>query len=141
MKRGFSLIEIMVALLLIALFSGTVGVQTRKLIEKKRFRSQAECLCDRLTVTQKIAVAMQTDWKIEIRKEAKKWVLEAKCSDPEIRELKPLKVDMTKISLDKKELDLIEIDLYATGLVRPKGVLIFSLGEESIKWEIGSGNI
>ena len=135
MKQTFSLLEIMVAFVVLAMASGIIGIQMHKAIKKKKFHTQIERLRDRLSVTQKLALAMQADWKAQIHKESKNWLFEAKCIEPEVRELKPLKIDTFDITFSGKRLNSFEFDFYSTGLVEPEGVLIFSFGDESIEWK------
>lgn len=135
MKRAFSLLEIMVAFLLLTIASSIIGIQMHKAIQKKKFHTQVERLSDRLNVTQRLAIAMQADWKARFTKEQKSWLFKATCIEPGVRGLKPLKVDSLEILFNGKRVELLEFDFYSTGLVQPEGVLDFKFGDESIYWK------
>lgn len=125
----------MVAFVLLSISTGIIGIQMHKAIQKKKFHTQVERLRDRLTMTQKLAVAMQVDWNAQIKQDSKKWLFEAKSFEPEVRALKPLKIDAFEISFNGMSVDSFELNFYSTGLIEPKGVLVFSFEEESIEWK------
>lgn len=135
MKRAFSLLEIMVAFVLLAMAASIIGIQMNKAIQKKKFHTQVERLRDRLNITQKLAVAMQSDWRARLHKESKKWLFESKCIEPDVRELKPLNIDSFEVTFNGKRVELLEFDFYSTGLVKPEGILMFKKGNESIYWK------
>jgi hypothetical protein len=60
-KKSFTLLEIVIALVLIGLCSTVVGIKITKAVEKHRFYSNAKLIEDKLNFCQKIALSSQED--------------------------------------------------------------------------------
>ena len=60
-KRSFTLLEIVIALILISTCSTVVGIKITKAVEKHRFYSNAKLIEDKLNFCQKIALSSQED--------------------------------------------------------------------------------
>ena len=122
------------ALLVIA--SGAIGWKMHKAVAKKQFQSQLERLKDRFTVTQKLAIAMQADWKGVLKKSGKGWVFETVCEEGSARKFAQLRLDSLDIRFGGKTFDDLTIDFFASGKVLPEGTLSISSGSEKAKWEV-----
>ena len=135
-KRAFTLIEVMVAIVLIALASGVVAFNMRGAIEKKKFRSDLERLRARLTLAQKLALAMESDWKGVLKKEPGGWVFATEAEGVDTRKVPPLHLGQIEISFNGKPVRELTIDFFATGLTLPEGDFVFVRGAEKAEWKI-----
>ena len=134
-RRPFTLLEVMIAFFLLTLAAGVIGIRMHKAIQKKKFQSELERLRDRFYVSQRIAVAMQADWKGTLKKEKQGWVFEVRCQEVSVRDLKPLKFSPTAISFNGKSIEKFEIDFFSSGVVQPEGVFTFLRGSEKTQWK------
>jgi prepilin-type N-terminal cleavage/methylation domain-containing protein len=137
-SRRFTLIELLIALLLLSIASGVIGVKMHTAVAKKAFQSELDRLKDRLMTTQKLAVAMEADWRAILKKNDKKWTLEIYCDEGEERKLSPLNLNSMEIFFKGKKVDELAIDFYASGKVLPDGVLQFTHQKEKVEWAIHS---
>lgn len=120
-KRALTLLEVMIAFVLIAIFSTVVGVRMDRAIKKKRAQSELELLNLRISTTQKLAMTTQVDWTGSLKKNKNGWIFEVVCIQPNIRKLKPLKLKTEEISFNGKKFQELEIEFYASGVVEPTG--------------------
>jgi prepilin-type N-terminal cleavage/methylation domain-containing protein len=135
MRKAFTLLEVMVAVVLISLGSAVVSVRMYKAIQKKKFHTQLERLRTRLTVSQKLAVASQTDWSACFKKEAHGWVFEVFCDEMEHKKLPPLMLSEIEIFLDQKKVDGLTFNFFSSGHVLPQGTLKFVRDTQNVEWE------
>lgn len=125
-KRSFTLLEILVAITLLAITSGVIGWKLSEAIGKKQFQSQIERLKIRFTITQKMALAMQSDWKAVLKKQGSQWVLETSSEEAGPKKLAPLKLNSLDILFDGKKVDALTFDFFSSGQVLPEGKFQFS---------------
>lgn len=129
-KRLFTLLEVMVAMVLLVIASGTVGWKMYGAIQKKKFQSELDRVRSRLSSCQRLAVAMQADWRGSFKKKGQEWIFEVSCEEGAVKKLLPL-VLHSSILLDGKKIDELVIDFFASGQVLPTGVLSFSQKSDS----------
>lgn len=135
MKRAFTLLEIMVALVLIAIASTAISLQMRGAIEKKKFNSNIEKLKSRMFVAQKLAIATQADWTGVLKKETNGWTFSVKCDEPG-KQFSPLHLDKMDLLLNgKKVTDQLVFDFFASGHTSPDGILTFKHGSHQTQWK------
>ncbi len=126
----------MVALVLIAIASGVIGLKMHKAVAKKHFQTQIDRLKERIVVAQQMAVAMEADWKSVWRKEGKEWVVETLCDEESSKKLSPLRLTAIEIQLNGKKVENLVFDFSSTGKVSPLGTLLFIQKEEKRKWDL-----
>lgn len=141
MKRTFTLIEVMVAFVLLAIASSIVGVRMHKAIEKKKFYSEIERFKNRLFVSQRLALAMQSDWKGVLKKENDGWTFLVTCEESNVRQLKPLRMEKKQILFNGREVQELEFSFFSTGIVFPLGKLTIQKGSEFAEWELSKDAI
>lgn len=135
-RRFFTLLEVMVAIMLIAIASGGVIWKMQGAIRKKQFQSELERFRARLTVCQRLAVAMQADWTGTLKKNGKEWIFDIDCEEgARVRKWAPLTLHAA-ISLDGEKFDELQVDFFASGQVHPSGTLVFSQHEERVEWRL-----
>ena len=133
-KNGFTLLEVMVAIAILAMASSVIGWKMHGAVCKKRFQSQTERLQDRFIVTQRLAIAMQADWKGVLRKETDGWVLEISCEEGKGRAFSPLHIRCMEILFEGKPVDELTFDFFTSGEVRPNGLFSFIHPLDKIEW-------
>lgn len=135
-KKAFTLLEVMIALALLALAGGAIGWKMHKAVAKKQFQSQVERLKERFEITQKLAIAMQADWRGFLRKNGDGWVFETVCEEDAARKFSPLRLESVNIHFEGRQVDVLEIDFFASGKVFPLGCLCLFKGDEKTKWQV-----
>lgn len=133
-KRPFTLLEVMVALVLLVIAGGGIVWKMQGAIQKKRFQSELERFRARLTVCQRLSVAMQSDWKGVLERKGNEWVFEVSCEE-EARKLPPLTLH-SKILLNGKKFDGMTFDFFSSGEVFPLATLTFSQKDERTEWQL-----
>jgi type II secretory pathway pseudopilin PulG len=127
------LLEVVVAIALIAMASSVVGFKMHGAIAEKRFTSELDKLRAHLLASSKLSVATQDDWQAVLEKQGAGWVFSA-CSE-EGRRLSPLKLSPIEISLNGKKMDRIRFQFFSTGKILPEGTLVFSQGDFQVEWK------
>jgi hypothetical protein len=133
-RRPFTLLEVMVALTLLLIVGGIVGIKMHEAIGLKRFQSDLDRLRSRLFVCQKLSVATQADWEAVLKEEGGQWFFEARCVDGlKTKRLAPLKLHSLHTTFNGKPIRGIEIDFYSSGQILPEGVLQFCRDPKNLK--------
>ncbi len=135
MQRAFTLLEVLIAIVLLAIASSVVGLRMHKAIEKKKFQTELQQLRSRIKVSQKLAISMQADWRGTLKKEEKGWVFEAKCEEVEGRRLPPLHLDRLEIFFNGKRVEELNFDFFASGHTFPEGVFLFQSDAGKERWK------
>ncbi len=125
----------MIALVLILLVGSFTGWEMHHAMQKKRFQSELERLRVRFIVMQKLAVAMQADWKGVLQRRGKEWLFEAICEEERGKKLSPLPLGTMKIFFEKEEISVISLDFYASGEILPEGEFLFVQDSNQMKWK------
>jgi prepilin-type N-terminal cleavage/methylation domain-containing protein len=134
-RRAFTLIEVMVAIVILVIASGIVGLRMHKAIEKKKFQSELERLRIRFTVSQRLATAMQADWKGTLKREGKGWIFETACEEVSGKRLALLHLEPFEIFFNGKRVRELTIDFFCSGYTFPEGIFVFERGEEKSEWK------
>lgn len=135
-KRLFTLLEVMVAIALLLLASSWMGLKIHQGICKKRFQSDLERIEARCLMIQKLAVAMQADWKGVLKKKGVQWVFEATCDEPRAKKFSSLKLESPlQLFFEAKESDEVSFDFFSNGRVLPEGTFLFAYRGETVRWE------
>ncbi len=105
-----------------------------QVVQNKRFHSELDRLKSRLLVCQRLAVAMQADWRGILRQDGKEWIFDSGCIDcPESKKLPPISLGAMSISYEDKKFSGFVMDFYSTGQVSPEGTLAFYLDPKDPK--------
>lgn len=134
-RRTFTLLEVMIAFVLIAIASGIVSLKMHGAIEKKKFHSDIDRLKARMCVAQKLAMAGQADWSGILKREGRGWVFSIHCEEVSGKQLIPLHIAKMDIVLNgKKVQDQLHFDFFASGHTAPEGVISFTRDSYQSKW-------
>ena len=125
----------MIAIVLLAIVSGVIGVKMHAAVQKKKFKSELARLRVRVAVSQRLAVAMQADWKGTLKRDPHGWIFETACEELEGRRLSTLHMDRMEIAFNGKKIDTFTIDFFASGHILPEGVIRFTTGSEKVEWK------
>ena len=121
-KKAFTLLEVMVALVILGLISGVVGVQLHKGIEEKRFQTSIDRFHTELFSARRLAINMQADWILTLRKEDQKLLLRRFC--PELGQEQRVQWEAPfRLFWNREEIHEMVFHFAATGKVSPKGTL------------------
>lgn len=135
-KASFTLLEIMVCLLLLALVGSIVGVQGARLITNHRFRSSTHRFAQDLMHLRILSMTYNCDITCLIEQDPKGHYTVTWKPDAPIAGLIPTYTltGVQQILLDKKPLAKFECFLLASGLLSSQGILSFvpSLEENTL---------
>jgi prepilin-type N-terminal cleavage/methylation domain-containing protein len=65
-KKAFTLLEVMIAILLLAITASVLAVRVSKAIDDQRFKSGGERLKNEILVSRQLALNMQADWQAQL---------------------------------------------------------------------------
>ncbi|HSX13439.1 MAG TPA: type II secretion system protein [Chlamydiales bacterium] len=137
-KKTFSLIEVMVAISLIAMVASAMGWKMYGMIAKKRFSSNMERLRSRLLTSRRLAMNMQSDWKGNLYFLGKEAHFSSQCVDDErVSQLPTLKLGSLVVKLNGEEMKNISFDFTSSGDISPQGKIQIKAGNlEPIDWNL-----
>lgn len=139
-RKLFSFIEVMISLTLLLLIAGTIGWQVYGVLERKRFLADLEKLKTRCLSLQRLSLTTQTDWKGILTPEGKNWIFQSVCLDTtQPIHFSPLKLKATEVLLNGQQQELINIEFFSSGKIKPNGTLLFQHSAKSSQiaiWEL-----
>lgn len=136
-RRSFTLLEVMVGLVLIALAAGVVGVRTHAFLEKRRFQSHVDLLASRIQMLQQMAVNRQADFTGALQRRGKKWVFSSSCLEqPGVRTFAPLSLGSFSLWVDQKEVEAVPFEFFSSGEVSPCAHFLFKLDQQERAWRL-----
>lgn len=134
-RRCFTILEVMIAIVLLTIASGVVGLRMHKAVQRKKFHSELERLRARFTVSQRMAVAMQADWKGILRKDEEGWAFETSCEEVAGKKLSPLRLEKMEIVFNRKQFRELTFDFFASGHTLPDGIFVFTKDSQKMVWK------
>lgn len=131
-KRAFTLLEIVVAMALIAMVAALLGWRGHEAVVQRRFETELALFRNSCEVCQRLAVTMQADWKGTLKRQGSQWVFETVCVDSsQTRSLKAVQLHPMEISFNRgKVAKEWTIQFFASGKVSPQGTLLFEQKEQ-----------
>ena len=136
-KRAFTLIEMMVALAILALIASVTAIQVKKLIDTHRFEAEVGDLFIALQEAQVLAAGYQTDFALDLY--FKKGTLFYQLSTDEPLSKKKCNqapIPLAHTALFKcggKKVTSLHLDIYSGGRVEPRELLSFSQDQSDDK--------
>lgn len=126
-RRYLTLLEILIGMMLLCLASGLIGWNTYQAMQRKRMQAALDTLEARCFLCQRLALAMQSDWRGVLKASEEGWVLETFCLDPaKIRELRPLTLPPFTLFWEGQKVEEVAFTFFSSGQVFPKGTLLFT---------------
>ncbi|HEX2582974.1 MAG TPA: type II secretion system protein [Chlamydiales bacterium] len=125
-NRRFTLLEIMLAIALLAIASGALFWRLHRMIERKRFDSDVNRFHSILVSTRSLAIHMKMDFRLELNQTLEGWNARLVCrEDPDL--VYPLpRFSSLKIAFNQTPVQSFSVDFYSSGFVGPQGLLILS---------------
>ncbi len=134
-KRPFTLLEILIGILLIALVSGAIGLRVGKGIEEKKFSSSVDRLFVELEACRRLSLNAQADWIAILEKKEGKFFLHKSC--PEMQKAVSVSWSTScKIHFNQEEVSALSFQFSASGKLSPQGILTLSDGKRKITWTL-----
>ncbi len=132
--NAFTLLEMLIALVIISMIGALCAVQLKKLIDGHRFEKEISSLFIALQEAQVLAAAYQTDISLDIYREKGKWSYRFSTNEPfaehqfhdGIFSLKQTAI----LKWQEKKIDAFHLDIYS-GRIEPSGILTFQTQENS----------
>ncbi len=137
-KHPFTLLEMMVALVILALISAFTGMQFKKLLDNHRFESQVTDLFLALQEAQLVASTYQTDLSLDIF--SKDGILQYKFTTDEPLSSKKFNQNEVKlehvrsIAFEQAKAAKLHFDIFSGGRIEPRGVLTFFQNSDKALW-------
>ncbi len=137
-KRTFTLLEMMVALVILAIIGAFTGVQVKKLMDNHRFDSQVTDLFLALQEAQLIASTYQTDLALEIF--SKDGVLQYQFTTDEPLSSKKFSQKEVKLkqvismAFEQAKTTKLHFDIFSGGRIEPRGILTFFQNSDKAVW-------
>ena len=133
-KRVFTLLEMMVALLLLSLLGSLVAVQIKKLIDASRFEAEVSDLFIALQEAQVFAATYQTDLSLDLSVKSGCVSYHFSTDEPlSSNQFKQEVVKMTHVAFLKfqnAKASSVHLDVYSGGRIEPRGALGFFQADE-----------
>lgn len=124
-RRSFTLLEIMLAILILALVGTVISWQIRQLIASHRFQSDATNLCTALQEAQLLAVTHQTDFEVRFYFSRSKGFYQIQTLEPIASGYqKPIPFQqVNSFSLQGKKTQEILLTIFSSGRIEPHSVI------------------
>lgn len=128
-KRAFSLLEIMIALMILSVIGTVTVVQVKKLINAHRFEGEVADLFIALQEAQVLSSVYQTDLALDICVKSGKCSYRFSTDEPfPARKFKQDAVTLAHthhVNFDNAKSTELHFDIYSGGRIEPRGVLAF----------------
>lgn len=124
------LLEVMIAILLLALAAGGLGTGICKGIEEKRFNSAGQRLFVELEALRHLAVNSQADWLAILEKRGDCFVLHKTCPEMDKAFFVSWKAPC-ELSFNQESTEAIAFQFSSSGKCSPKGILTLASGKKT----------
>lgn len=131
-KQALALLEVLLAIALVALGATFLGFQWKKMRDQKTFSAQVEKVSLHLKQCHRLAVYQQADWVASLEKKKGEWVFQAKNLEESSSPPLTFSLSKTEIFWEGEPRDLMVWYFSSTGDVDPLGSLLFQNGKETI---------
>jgi len=122
-RRFFSLLEVMIAISILAIAAGSLFFRVNRLIEQKRFETDAGRLKSLLLSSRMLALNTHSDWRLHFHKTTKGWEIRLLClEDPDLIYPVP-QLSQKELLFNDQPIEELSINFFSTGQVRPVGEL------------------
>lgn len=123
-KKSFTLLEVMIAIFIIAISASGVGYKLYSLLEKKRFSSDVERVISRLVSLHVLSQLNHQDLLLKSeKKEGKIIFFSFSSSQNYYFQDPPLTIDDAQFILNQNMTENLDFTFYSSGQIKPFGVL------------------
>ena len=134
-RRPFTLLEVMIAIFLIAIASSAMGIRMHRLVEEKKFHASADRLYAELESCRRLALNMQADWIVNLEKKPHRISLTRVCPETGKSIIVSWEV-LDPLLWNGKPVQHLSIQFSATGQVAPSGLLEMVHSNQHIRWQL-----
>ena len=137
-KRSFTLLEILIALMILSTIGAICSVQIKKLIDAHRFEQEVSTLFSALQEAQVLAATYQTDIALDIQSKKNQITYQFTTDEPFQQypfnqKTIPLK-HTAHATFQKAKTAQLHFDIYSGGRIEPCGILAFSGPNSKTLW-------
>ena len=134
-QRCFTLLEVMIAIFLIAIASSIIGIRVSKGLEEKRFQTSADRLYSELESCRRLALNMQADWLATIEMKSQRICLTRSC--PEIGRSVTVSWEAAgRLYWNRAMFAQVSVLFSSTGKISPSGCLEYVGARKTIRWPL-----
>ena len=127
-KRAFTLLEITLCIALLALLSGILVWNMKKMLDTHAFHQSIDQILTEMNKAQLLALSYNTDLEVRLFKEEGSYQFQI-TSDGPVKLLKTSKViklkKVVECLFNKKMIENIRLHVYSNGRIEPLGLLTF----------------
>lgn len=132
-KRLFSLLEVMIAVFILALAGSVIGIRLGKALDEKQFQSAVDRLYSELESSRRLALNMQADWSVVLEKQKDHILLYRTC--PEVTKSFAVQWKAPCSFLWNHEpIEKIAFHFSSTGKMEPAGLLEIVGSGHTVSW-------
>lgn len=139
-RSSFTLLELMIGIVILALSAGVIGWKIDGLIQRQQFETDAGKLKNLFHHARMLALNTRADWILNLKQGTKGWSAHLICrEDPErTSSFAPSsKFGPFKLFIDEKAVDQFSAVFYSGGKVEPEGTLkIKGKEKREIQWTL-----
>ncbi|MBS0604732.1 MAG: type II secretion system protein [Verrucomicrobia bacterium] len=136
-KRAFTLLEMMIALVILSLIGALTAVQVKKLIDAHRFEGEVADLFIALQEAQVLSATYNTDLSLDLYLKEGKVFYRFSTDEPlSVQKLKRDPVSLahtTELKFKDVKVTSLHLDIYSGGRIEPRGTLSFSQSSDDGK--------
>jgi prepilin-type N-terminal cleavage/methylation domain-containing protein len=144
-RRAFTLLEIMIALVILGVIGSVVAVQVKKMVDVHRFESEVTALFISLQEAQVLSATYQTDLALDIGKVDGKLSYKISTDEPfsdAMVNQNPINLShVSAIKFNEASPARLHFDIYSGGRVEPRGALAFYQNEKALWLDLQRGHL
>lgn len=135
-KRCFSLLEVMLAVSILAIGAGALFFRISNLIAQKRFETDSGRLKSLLLSSRMLALNTHTDWQLLFHKTENGWAIQLICrQDPDLV-YPATQIYQKELIFNNKPIKDFSIDFFSTGQIRPIGELAIKKNKDKNAFQV-----
>ncbi len=142
-RRTFTLLEIMIALVILGIIGSMTAVQVKKMVDVHRFESEVASLYISLQEAQILSATYQTDLALDFRKVGGRLTYQISSDEPFPKTISLLKAtELSRVEeckFNDARSSQLHFDIYSGGRIEPRGTLAFYQGEKALWIDLQRG--
>ncbi len=126
-KRSFTLLEMMIVIMMLALVAGVVSFELKNVLGVRHFRHSAKRIKEYITRAQLLALIYDADFQVTLKKEQGQWVLTTQNDEGALQSLNRQRIKLEgieTISWAEGPKPALIIDIFSNGRLEPLNALI-----------------